>query len=174
MYYRFEGPGGWGIFMSAAPSKLFGQDVLPDRVARAERLHAWLWSCTPPADGRAYRTPTPGTRATTWFVAEAREHVRAAWELAELLSAVGVPIRLIRSAKPGTIVFRDDVQVVVWSGKDLPRGISVPRYRAHRREGMRDRTTIRRWKEPLNTAVSAETWAKLTPALNEGAHAHSL
>lgn len=35
------------------------------------------------------------------------------WEIVTLLKECGVPVRLLRSANPGKVVYEDDYQIVV-------------------------------------------------------------
>jgi hypothetical protein len=50
-------------------------------------------------------------RAICWFRPEAREAISHAWQMAKLVESVGVPVRVYRKVRPGTIVYEDDFQV---------------------------------------------------------------
>jgi hypothetical protein len=50
-------------------------------------------------------------RAICWFRPEAREAISRAWQIAELVEAIGVSVRVYRKQRPGTIVYEDAFQV---------------------------------------------------------------
>jgi hypothetical protein len=47
-----------------------------------------------------------------WFADDAREMIAHAFTLAALLGECGVPVRKVATARPGTILYRDDWQIV--------------------------------------------------------------
>ena len=54
----------------------------------------------------------PGNdRAICWFKDTARTPLEKAWEAVSLLREQGVPIEMIKSEDPGTIIYEDDWQV---------------------------------------------------------------
>ena len=57
--------------------------------------------------------------AVTWFRDSATESIKHMRELAVLLEAHDVPVRTLRSANPGKILYEDDHQVVVEEWKHL-------------------------------------------------------
>jgi hypothetical protein len=48
----------------------------------------------------------------SWFKDSAREHIGKIREMVALLRRHDVPVRMIRAARPGYVVYEDDVQVV--------------------------------------------------------------
>jgi hypothetical protein len=48
----------------------------------------------------------------SWFKHSAREHIGKIREMVALLKRHDVPVRMIKSARPGYIVYEDDFQVV--------------------------------------------------------------
>ena len=54
-----------------------------------------------------------------WFRDEAGEPVQRMWDIASLLKECGVPVRLLRSARPGKILYEDDYQIVVEEWQSL-------------------------------------------------------
>lgn len=50
--------------------------------------------------------------AVCWFQAEAKEPVNRIWDLVAVLKEHGVPVRLVKTEKPGKIVYKDKYQVV--------------------------------------------------------------
>ncbi len=55
--------------------------------------------------------------AVAWFRPEAGEAIQRMWQLVAILKEHGVPVRVVRSASPGMIVYRDEFQVVVETPK---------------------------------------------------------
>jgi hypothetical protein len=49
--------------------------------------------------------------ALSWFKSTATEHVKKMYALAAILESHGVPVDVIKAAKPGYIVYEDDYQV---------------------------------------------------------------
>jgi len=50
--------------------------------------------------------------AVAWFVPEATEAIQRMWDLVAILKDHDVPVRVLRTATPGMIVYRDEFQVV--------------------------------------------------------------
>ena len=59
-------------------------------------------------------------RGVCWFRDGASDHVSEARYLAWLLSDIGIPIRELRSDRPGTLIFGDDIQIVVVPERGAP------------------------------------------------------
>lgn len=76
-----------------------------------ELSFAWfnLYLPIPPRFSRARR---PKTAGICWFKADAREFIQRARKMAALLDTAGVPIDMLRAARPGYIVYEDKYQVV--------------------------------------------------------------
>ena len=51
-------------------------------------------------------------RAISWFKPGAKKPLSCAWEIVYLLRERGVPVEMIKSSDPGTIIFEDGWQVV--------------------------------------------------------------
>lgn len=49
--------------------------------------------------------------AISWFKPSARQHIRRAFEIVALLSEHHVHARMVRSRKPGYVVYEDDFQI---------------------------------------------------------------
>ncbi len=141
MYIRFEGPGGQGLFQ-LADLKLFRKrnDSCRD-ATEAKKLRAWLWRHTPSPPKWAYEPGELDVYPSTWFRDDFyRSHMRRAMLLSELLVARGVRLRVLRvETLPGPIVYKDKVQVVVWSAGGKVRGERV----GERALAPRSRATIR-------------------------------
>ena len=146
MYVRFEGAGGGGLFWIASDVEL--RLIRGLRMSRGERrrfheLHGWLRTHTPAPGEEAYRD-WRSRLPRTWFRESAREHVRHAWLLSDLLSRRGVRVRPIRAREPGTIIWEDEVQVIVRPNR-VGTVVRPRRPWARRRSWEGDRRTIRRW-----------------------------
>lgn len=50
--------------------------------------------------------------AISWYLATAQEPLERTWELAQLLAEHGIPVHVLRTLKPGRIVYRDGFQIV--------------------------------------------------------------
>jgi hypothetical protein len=73
----------------------------------------WTWR------GKPWRR---GARAPLfWFKAQAREHVQRMQQLIVMLRHHDVPARMMRSARPGEIVYEDGHQVGAVPFRDTPR-----------------------------------------------------
>jgi hypothetical protein len=57
--------------------------------------------------------------AVTWFRHDAGEPIKRMWEIASLLKEHGVPVRMLRSANPGKVLYQDSCQIVVEEWKKL-------------------------------------------------------
>lgn len=56
-----------------------------------------------------------------WFKQEAREHVQRMQQVAVMLRHHDIGVRIVRSARPGRIVYEDEWQVGVVPFRDSPR-----------------------------------------------------
>jgi len=82
----------------------------------------WLQEHTPHVSGDVFRTHQQGT-LRTWWRPKASDHVAACFRMARLLADIGRPIRSIVSRNtPGTEVFRDSCQIVVFAPRPEPVG----------------------------------------------------
>lgn len=144
MYYRFESRDGWGLFQQAFTFECRADaKMLTSRVEKEFREHIqWLRSQTPVPPKSAY-VDTRSRFPKTWYKPEAKEHIRRAWLLADIMSRNGLRVRPRWSREPGIILFEDDVQVVVRPNRENTRIPPKPR-RPRRWNG--DRSTIRRWE----------------------------
>ena len=50
-------------------------------------------------------------RAICWYKDSATEHVRRMWALARVLRTHGVAIKMLKTSRPGYIVYEDEFQV---------------------------------------------------------------
>ena len=128
MYIRFGLP--WRDPDSRVEAGLFSAAY---RVARAEdRVLDWLRvELRRELDWFDERLPVPGRlrrdfrrrrtiHGICWFVPEADEAIGHARYVGWLMTEAGAPVREIRAARPGEIMWCDDYQIVVKPGRGLP------------------------------------------------------
>jgi hypothetical protein len=87
--------------------------------ARFERLRQWFNRHLPIPDRFARsRQPHAHASAICWFKDDAAEHLEWARELAALLARHGVATQVLRTDKPGYVVYEDDYQVAAVPFRD--------------------------------------------------------
>jgi hypothetical protein len=147
MYIRFEAADGSGLFHEASRFPHF-EYRRQHGVSRKDAIEFdWVyrklyWST--PAPPRIAYQDTLSRHPRTWFKASAQEQVTLAWRISVLLNKYGAKLRPRWSAGPGTVLYEDDVQVVVRPRCIYPRGNG----RAKGPGWSGDRRTIRRWRWP--------------------------
>lgn len=65
----------------------------------------------PTSFSRAKR-PLPANRAISWFKDTATEHIRKMYELASVLEMHGIIVTVVRTSRPGYVVYEDKFQLV--------------------------------------------------------------
>jgi hypothetical protein len=65
--------------------------------------------------------PRRQSKAVCWFRSSAAEHLRRVWEMIAILENNDVPIFMIKTERPGYVVYEDVVQVVAEPFVDLKR-----------------------------------------------------
>jgi hypothetical protein len=109
-----------GFFQAAAVARRDAETpgYLHDRIAE---LLAWFGDNLKEPDRGPLRT---GRRATTtglsWFRPEASEHIEKAFELCGILQELGYPITVLKTTRPGFIVYEDAIQIVAEPFADTP------------------------------------------------------
>lgn len=61
------------------------------------------------------------TRGLSWFRPQAQEMIDKSWELASFLEMMEIPIELLKTDRPGHIIYADDHQIVADPFADTPR-----------------------------------------------------
>jgi len=89
-------------------------DLDEHQAARLEAAYSWLNEHLPEPPFKQL-----SSNAISWFRDEARESIQKMWEIVSILRECGVPVRLLRSANPGKIVYEDDFQIVVEEWRSL-------------------------------------------------------
>jgi hypothetical protein len=87
--------------------------------ARLEEAYTWLNANLPVPPFKAGNWPRD---AVTWFKDEADAPVAKMWEIATLLKEHGIPVRMLRSKRPGRVLYEDSYQVVVEEWRELRAG----------------------------------------------------
>ena len=64
--------------------------------------------------------PNAKAQAISWFKAGRHEHLGRMHELRRLIEAAGVQVRVLRTARPGYVVYEDEVQVAACPFADTP------------------------------------------------------
>ena len=76
-------------------------------------LLVWFGKHLPaPTQFRRTRRAAHTREGVCWFNTSARSHLARIWEMIALLESNGVWIRMIKTARPGYIVYEDDWQIV--------------------------------------------------------------
>lgn len=83
-------------------------DLDEHQAARLEDAFSWLNEHLPVPPFKQLSSD-----AVTWFRDEARASIQQMWQIVSVLRECGVPVRLLRSANPGKVVYEDEYQVVV-------------------------------------------------------------
>ncbi|MEX0613101.1 MAG: hypothetical protein WD738_21425 [Pirellulales bacterium] len=119
MYLRFvEGgdaeDGRWltGVVTAAGVLRDAGH-LEPYQIDVVETTFEWLNENLPcPPFQQNLRCGKWSPDAVAWFLPSAAEPISRMWDLFAILIDHGVPVRVIRTANPGMIVYRDEYQVV--------------------------------------------------------------
>jgi hypothetical protein len=85
----------------------------PFQVDIVEATFAWLNEhlLCPPFQ-QNLRSGKWSTDAVAWFLPDAKEPIARMWDIVAILKDQGVPVRVIQTANPGMVVYRDEFQVV--------------------------------------------------------------
>ena len=87
-----------------------------DQISLLEEVHIWFNATLPVPP---FSSSSWSRDAVTWFRDDAGEAIKKMWEIASLLKEHGIPVRLLRSANPGKILYQDPYQVVVEEWKKI-------------------------------------------------------
>jgi hypothetical protein len=85
-------------------------ELSASETARLEESYAWFNENLPVPPFDIGRWPRD---VVAWFKDDAGESVRRMWEIVSLLRDHDIPVRLLKSANPGRVVYEDLNQVVV-------------------------------------------------------------
>jgi hypothetical protein len=96
-------------------------ELLPHEEQRAQETLDWFNESLAEPD-RFARSPRSGAAALaiSWFKDSATEHVSRMYELASILDAHGIAVEVIRTERPGYVVFEDEHQIVAEPFSETP------------------------------------------------------
>lgn len=101
-----------GLFLAAAWVRDNADPAEAD-LARLQELREWFnLHLNKPRRFNRSRRPHRKKKAISWFKDSAHEHIAMAREMARIVSAAGLPIREVRTKRPGYVVYEDDFQLV--------------------------------------------------------------
>jgi hypothetical protein len=83
-------------------------DLDEHQSARLEDAYGWLNEHLPVPPFK--QLPSD---AVAWFRDEAAQCIQEMWKIVYLLRECGVPVRMLRSANPGKVLYEDDYQILV-------------------------------------------------------------
>lgn len=79
---------------------------------RYDAIYKWFkQNLRKPTTFSRSRKPSAMNVAISWFKDGAREHIAKMYEVSQILRAHGIEVEVIRSARPGYIVYEDKYQV---------------------------------------------------------------
>lgn len=114
MYLRFalpkkcvRSPSCEGVF-TVCYALLEEDQFAPYEQEQVRRLLDWFERCLPAPE---CLENLEYTRALCWFKSSAHGHLEAMWELVAVLDARDVPIDILKTRRPGTIVYQDHWQI---------------------------------------------------------------
>ena len=88
---------------------------------RLRTLYAWFKANLSVPDRFALSArPHAKAQALSWFRDSATEHIRRMRGYHQLLEAHGVAVAILRTKRPGYIVYEDEHQVVAYPFADMP------------------------------------------------------
>ncbi len=100
-----------GLFHAIARIRDIGK-LFAHEEARVDELRGWFSKyLNKPRSFSKSNRPHPAPKALSWFKDTASDHIAKMYELAAVLESHGVMVEVIRTAKPGYIVYEDEFQV---------------------------------------------------------------
>jgi hypothetical protein len=100
-----------GLFQAVSELVEWGE-LREHELAEVEALRFWFNArLDRPARFARSRRSGATPRAICWFKSSAREHVRRMHEMRRLVEEHGVATEMIKTARPGYVVFEDEFQV---------------------------------------------------------------
>ena len=90
------------------------EDLIPDcYLDRADKLFDWF-NENLPVPGRLSRAIGRFRIAfgVCWLKPSAVDHIRYMWDLAAIYEASGIPVELLKTARPGHLLYEDAFQIV--------------------------------------------------------------
>jgi hypothetical protein len=89
--------------------------------AEFQRIRVWFGSHMKLPDRFTFSArPHAKNTALSWFKDSAKQHITKMREFAEILRPHGFETRIIRTSRPGYILYEDEHQVVAYPFADTP------------------------------------------------------
>jgi hypothetical protein len=102
---------GQGLFQALGDLECAGT-LLPDEKQAHDEIYRWFRvHLKVPASFTRSRKPHAKEVAISWFKSTAVEHIRQMRLLAQILEMHGVHVKMLRTERPGYIVYEDEFQV---------------------------------------------------------------
>jgi hypothetical protein len=109
-----------GLFQAGEALLLSGQMHTRDE-KYLEELYAWFKAHLPvPTRFSLSTRPHAKAQAISWFRDTAAEHIERMRDYQRTLESYGLQVTLLRTKKPGYVVFEDEYQVVAYPFADTP------------------------------------------------------
>jgi hypothetical protein len=101
-----------GVFAEARILRDNGE-LFAHEVRQLDEAYAWFNERIPcPPFTARRRDGVWSADAVSWFRDDAGEPLHRIWDIVAILHEHGTPVRLVKSAKPGRIVYQDRFQIV--------------------------------------------------------------
>jgi len=109
-----------GIFHAAADLRESNVVTAQDR-KQLVALRDWFNDhLERPSTFAVSKKPHAKAQAVSWFKSSATEHVSRMWEFVEVLSRYDVQVDVLRTKRPGYVVYEDEHQVTAYPFSDTP------------------------------------------------------
>lgn len=109
-----------GLFQAAGDLRDAGRLTPPD-AAHLDSLMRWF-TANLKTPSRLALSPRPHSKAQalSWFKDTAIEHIAKMREFSEILRCYDIEIRMIRTERPGYVLYEDEHQVAAYPFADTP------------------------------------------------------
>jgi hypothetical protein len=107
-----------GLFQAAYS---LGSALSQEDRQRLDDIFDWFNKHLPSPDRFAISNkPHRKAQAISWFKDTAKDHIAQMWAYQRLLSDLGLSVDILRTLRPGYIVYEDEFQVVAYPFADTP------------------------------------------------------
>ena len=109
-----------GLFQAAKELRESGA-LNADEWKRLERIGKWFdENLVRPPRMSVSRRPHSKSQAISWFKSAATEHINKMREFQQVLEAHGIAVQMIRTRRPGYVLYEDEFQVTAYPFNDTP------------------------------------------------------
>jgi len=100
-----------GLFYAAGSLRKSGE-LTPHELDELNALKLWFsWNLDEPSRFNRSRRANRKNKAISWFKASASRHIAMMWRYHRLLEEHGIRVDVIRTNRPGYVVYEDDFQI---------------------------------------------------------------